>query len=275
MPVLSEEERAQFESRGFVRLARAFSEDQAAAQRDLIWSELRDAYGVIESDRGTWVQPSRQLRRSRDHADHLSMATDRLLGAIDELLGEGAWQRLGPKHWGSVLFTFPNATSWDVPKKTWHWDSSIPGHMEGCGALHLFSLLAPLEPGGGATVFVEGMHHVLLDYYRSLSAEQQGEKHTVHRARVMAGDAWLQRLQKNDPPVDDRRRLFMGEGGEIGGHHVRVNEMTGEAGDVYILHPLLTHTWAPNASDRPRMMRSKQVTRKDFDWSYMIGEVAG
>lgn len=273
MSVLTAEQRATFRRRGFLRLESAFDEEQAAEQREQIWRELRDVYGVREHDRGTWQQPAKQLRRAREHPGHLAMATARLTGAIDELLGPGDWQRVGPRHWGSVLFTFPNAETWDVPRKTWHWDNPIPPHLSGCAALHLFSLLASLEPGGGATVFVEGMHRVVVDDFVRLGPDERQAKHGTHRARVMRADPWLRRLQADDPPVDDRIRLFMNEGSEIGGHEVRVNEMVGNAGDVYVLHPLLAHTWAPNASDRPRMMRSKQVTKNGFDWGYMAGPV--
>lgn len=274
MGVLTAEQCASFRKRGFLRLESAFDEQQAASQREQIWRELSDVYGVREADRGTWKQPARQLRRAREHPTHLGMATARLTGAIDDLLGPGEWQRVGSTHWGSVLFTFPNAEEWDVPRKTWHWDNPIAPHLSGCAALQLFSLLAPLEPGGGATVFVEGMHRVLVDYFERLGPGERSAKHGKHRARVMKGHPWLRRLQEDDPPVDDRIRFFMEDGSVIDGHEVRVNEMVGDPGDVYLLHPLLVHTWAPNASDRPRMMRSKQVTKKDFDWGYMAGQVA-
>ncbi len=270
MAVLSDEQVEQFRDRGFVRLEGVFGEGQAAEQRDLIWSELRDVYRVIEGDRSTWRQPAKQLRRTRDDPKHLTMGTDRLVDALDGLLGEDDWTKLGPEHWGSVLFTFPNAEAWDVPQKTWHWDNPIPPHLDGCTAVHVFSLLAPLEPGGGATVFIEGMHRVLIDYFTRLSPEEKKSKHAKHRQRAMKSDPWLRRLQTNEPSVANRVKFFMEEGTRIGDAEVRVHEMTGNAGDVYFIHPLLAHTWAPNASERPRMMRAKLVMKNDFDWSYML-----
>lgn len=264
MSVLTAQQLEQFHDRGFVRLERGFEDSLAAEQRDSIWRELRDDYGVIEADRSTWSQPSKQLRRTRDAPALRAIATDRVRDALDSLLG--SWEALGPEHWGSVLFTFPNSDAWDVPRKTWHWDNPITPHLEGCAAVQMFSLLAPMRPGGGATVVVEGMHRVLIDYFKRLSPGERKSTHAKHRKRAMKTDVWLRRLQADDPHVEDRVQFFMKEGGSIGGVNVKVRELTGDAGDVYFVHPLLAHTWAPNALDVPRMMRSKMVLKEGFDW---------
>lgn len=274
MSVLTQEDHRCFRETGFLRLERAFGADLAEQQRTSIWKELGRQYGVRESDRDTWQQPPKQLRRTRDDPRFQAMGTERLRGALDELLGPDGWERSGKRNWGSVLFTFPNAKRWDVPAKTWHWDNPIPPHLDGCAAVQVFTLLADHEPGGGATVFVEGMHRVLVDYYQGLSAAERERKHAQHRAHAMKSHPWLDQLQWNDPPVSDRAALFLEEGATIGGVPVRVREMTGRAGDAYLVHPLLAHTWAPNASERPRMMRGKMVVKKGFDWAYLLAEAS-
>ena len=45
----------------------------------------------------------------------------------------------------------------------------------------------------------------------------------------------------------------------LDGLPVRVVELTGRAGDVYVTHPWILHSIAPNASDTPRMMRSRFI----------------
>jgi hypothetical protein len=54
----------------------------------------------------------------------------------------------------------------------------------------------------------------------------------------------------------------MGEGVEIDGVPVRVVELTGNPGDVYLTSLWVMHATAPNASSRPRMMRSRSFMRK-------------
>jgi hypothetical protein len=266
MAVLTEQQQRDFQSRGFVKLAGAFGGDHAADQRALIWQELREDYGILEHDRSTWRQPTKQLRRSRDNPIHNAMVTVRVIDALDSLLGQGEWTRDGKANWGSLLITFPNAAAWDVPQGTWHWDSPTPAHRHRVAGIQLFSFLAPTRPGGGATVFVEGIHHILLQYYAALSVDKRQAKHATHRKRLMSNHPWLRELSGVDHEVKDRKAFFMQQGGIIDGVEVRVLEMAGDPGDVYLLHPLLVHCWASNALDTPRMMRSKMIVRKDFQW---------
>ncbi len=42
----------------------------------------------------------------------------------------------------------------------------------------------------------------------------------------------------------------------------RVLEMTGEAGDVYFMHPNALHAPAPNASKQPRLMLTQWIEGK-------------
>ncbi len=46
---------------------------------------------------------------------------------------------------------------------------------------------------------------------------------------------------------------------DLDGIPVRVVELTGSAGDVYVTHPWVLHSIAPNANHTPRMMRSRVI----------------
>ncbi|TDD56367.1 hypothetical protein E1263_25345 [Kribbella antibiotica] len=48
---------------------------------------------------------------------------------------------------------------------------------------------------------------------------------------------------------------------DVDGIPVRVIELTGRAGDVYITHPWVLHSIAPNTRETPRMMRSRMMWR--------------
>ncbi|MCZ6871368.1 MAG: hypothetical protein O7G84_17870, partial [Gammaproteobacteria bacterium] len=145
-------------------------------------------------------------------------------------------------------------------------DSPIAPHRQCAAGVQMFSLLAQLRHGGGGTTFIAGMHKVLLRYYDSLDDDERAAKHATHRKRVMKSHPWLRELAGHNREIVDREPYFMTEGGDIDGAPVRVHEMTGEPGDVYLLHPLSMHTWAPNASDKPRIMRSKMIVHRNFDW---------
>ena len=108
MSTLSDDQLAAFHEKGFVKLEGAFTTEHAASQHAMIWSELAERDGVLEDDRTTWQQPRHQLKQSRNHGLQKAMATPRLLGALDDILGKDAWMKHG-HHWGSILFTLPNA----------------------------------------------------------------------------------------------------------------------------------------------------------------------
>lgn len=53
----------------------------------------------------------------------------------------------------------------------------------------------------------------------------------------------------------------MPEGERVRGVHVRVEEMTGEPGDLIVMHPAMFHSISPNGLDTPRMMLSQAIDR--------------
>ena len=46
---------------------------------------------------------------------------------------------------------------------------------------------------------------------------------------------------------------------------LRTVEIAGQAGDVFLMHPMTLHAAAPNFSDRPRIVLSDSVYRRDVD----------
>jgi ectoine hydroxylase-related dioxygenase (phytanoyl-CoA dioxygenase family) len=52
----------------------------------------------------------------------------------------------------------------------------------------------------------------------------------------------------------------MREGAVLDGVSVRVVELTGAAGDVFLVHPWILHTAAPNCNPTPRMMVSARIS---------------
>jgi hypothetical protein len=49
---------------------------------------------------------------------------------------------------------------------------------------------------------------------------------------------------------------------QCGSHTVRLEEMTGAPGDVFLMHPAVLHAPAHNALDRPRLMLTVSVYRR-------------
>jgi ectoine hydroxylase-related dioxygenase (phytanoyl-CoA dioxygenase family) len=181
---------------------------------------------------------------------------------LDALLGRDNWQR--PERWGSLLFAFPDSREpWDVPNFAWHLDFPASGSIEGLFSVRLFTLLAPLSHGGGGTVVVAGSH--LLAEQLARDNAKRLRSADVRKALIRA-HPWVKALCSRDETAD-RIERFMNLGTTVDGAELRVVEMTGEPGDLYLVHPLIMHAPATNCAALPRIVLSSFVFRNGVDLS--------
>jgi hypothetical protein len=236
----------------------AFPGEVALQMRANMWRELLDDYGIAQDDRQTWHQPRRSLRRAKWDPLQRSMATDRLVGAIDALLPPASWRL--PTNWGVVLVTFPNRArdGWSVPSVGWHYDFGAHDNATSISGLQVFTFFSTVEPRGGGTLIVEGSHRLLRSFVSSLPPDEQRSEHQVLRRRFLCHDPWLRALTGPAELPPHRIRRFMEQSGD-GDVPLRVVELTGEPGDVVLCHPLMLHASAQNAADVPRFMRSQRI----------------
>ncbi|GAA4998432.1 phytanoyl-CoA dioxygenase family protein [Actinopolymorpha pittospori] len=251
--MLTAEQRAEFDLTGIVKLEGAFSAADASAMRAVVWKELAVRHGIHEDDPSTWTPHYVSgMKTTKRHPAFQAILGPPLRAALDDLLGPGRWQE--PKHQGQVLVTLPNADSWRVPHHMWHTDvgyDTPPGQL--IGVKH-WAFVDAVEPGGGGTVQLAGSHRLLERYVSQLPADKREYKHV--RDSFLRSHPWLRGLSKPDDDPDRNRRL-MDVDTDIDGLPARVVELTGRPGDVYLTHLWVMHAAAPNASARPRMMRSR------------------
>jgi ectoine hydroxylase-related dioxygenase (phytanoyl-CoA dioxygenase family) len=149
----------------------------------------------------------------------------------------------------------PTAETWSVPHRQWHTDLGFDLPANELVAVKVWALLSDLEPGGGGTPQVAGSHRVIARHLNKTSERD----FTTIRDQVLRSHPWLCSLTTTDSDLDgDRSTRLMAEA-DLDGVPVRVVELTGRAGDVYLTHPWVLHSIAPNASDTPRMMRSRVI----------------
>lgn len=241
--MLTAEELEVFERDGIVKIPSAFSVDDAARMRDGLWHELSARHGMDRDDRSTWT-PLRPtgLKTTKSSRAANAVLGPRVRSALDGLLGE--W--LEPKHQGQVLVTMPEGVPWAVPHRQWHTDVGFESPTE---AVKIWALLGDLEVGGGGTPQVAGSHRVIA---RFLTTTDEREFKAV-RDKVLRSDPWFRNLTSEERSVDPMAPA------DLDGLPVRVVELTGQAGDVYLTHPWILHSIAPNAADTPRMMRSRFI----------------
>jgi len=258
--VLTKSEIDQFRRDGFVVLKGAFARADANAMEDAWWQELFALYGIKRDDRSTWFQPARDLRGAKTSPMQTKMHTERVKGAMDDLLGEGEWK--WPKHWGRAIATFPMGGVWDVPghrdrqgPALWHWDSPVAWHRPEMSAVFAFSFVGAVAPGGGGTSILAGSHRLLRLWEEQIAEGRRANDGPAQREWLCRAHPWLAALTGAAPSPADRRKVFMEDGVDIDGIHLRVVEMSGEPGDMFLCHPTIVHTASPNCGSWPRLMR--------------------
>jgi hypothetical protein len=245
-----------FHAEGFLRLPAAFAPEDAAAMAEAWWAELEDTHGIRRDDRTTWRQPSSDLRRAKQDPRQQGMLTERVRGAVDDLLGAGTWSP--PRDWGRTIVTFPEPGDWDVPAFCWHWDNPCAPHREALNGLLVVSFIGAVAPRGGGTLILSGSHRLLMRWEAGLGDSVPRGNHAEARERFHRSCPWLMALTGKAPSPPDRTGCFMDEGAIVDGVELRVVELTGEPGDMVLCHPSILHCSAPNRGTEPRFMRIKQ-----------------
>jgi ectoine hydroxylase-related dioxygenase (phytanoyl-CoA dioxygenase family) len=113
--------------------------------------------------------------------------------------------------------------------------SSLPG-------VQMFSFLDTVAPGSGGTLVVTGSHRLLNDRGRIRSKKAKG---------LLKREPYFRDLLK---PGEGERKHFLEEPGHVGDIELRVVELCGDPGDVFLMDMRVLHTLAPNASRAPRLM---------------------
>jgi ectoine hydroxylase-related dioxygenase (phytanoyl-CoA dioxygenase family) len=256
---LSADQRRAFDERGLVKLPRAIARSAAEEMAQRLWAELARRHHIHRRERKTWrIERPADLRAIQDSDAFRAMASPTVVAALDELMGRGGWER--PPHWGQPLVCFPSQHRWDVPHKSWHLDLPAEPRWQGKLVGRIFAIVAPLEPQGGGTLVAIGSHRIvqaLVDDARELQSSAD------MRRRLQSKSRWFADLMA-PTRLGELKRIerFMESETVVDGVPLRVDEMTGEPGDVFFMHPAVLHAAAPNVLTEPRLVLSQFVMPK-------------
>ena len=287
--VLSDAQIQQFITHGWTKLEAAFSPEVAAPCVDFLWDKLVDR-GIRRDDQATWKQPMAFIAENYDTPPFAHCATPRLDQAVTELVGDGRWHaqgKVGWWGWWPVNFGVGADQPWDVPSDEWHFDSPPPARYITSGEQGLLTicLFSELESRGGGTLIAEGSHRLVA---RAIH-ETPGMTQQEGIAAVRQGHPWMRALcglDGGDRPASHtgsgptkplgtdirtdlvrtpRMQQFMDRVtiDETDGGELRVVELTGSPGDVFLGHPLLFHSPSFNHSGRPRFMCNRKAVLYD------------
>jgi hypothetical protein len=244
-----------FASHGWVRIRGAFSADEAAAMRDVVWSALA-AVGIRRDDPGRW-QPERpaHLQHLKSDPAFRAVGSERTLAAIDEVLAGQAWRK--PSDWGAFFIVFPSDRPWNVPADGWHCDADYAGPLTPPRGLKIHAMFGDVAPRAGGMTIISGSHRLVHQWFvdhpprpgaRAAELRKSVYRHPYLRDLCSAGDA-AARIERFHERVE-----------EVHGVPLQVLENTAAAGDVILMHPLLLH--APpttHLGTMPRFLLNKDL----------------
>ena len=256
--MLTEQQREEFDRSGIVRLPGAVAQEMVNTMRDRVWDAVERRGEVRRDDPHTWkAQRMTGLKDLPESVNFQRIAAPAVCEALDSLFGTRKWER--PERRFSMLVAFPQSNQpWDVPSEGWHLDCPVVRGLEGNYAVRIFVSLAKLSHGGGGTLFIAGSHRLL----QGLLAKKTAERIRSADARkaLIRNSPWIKGLFSLDGETD-RVRRFINKSTTIDKQELRVVEMTGEPGDVFLTHPALLHAASTNCSSEPRIVLSGSVYR--------------
>jgi hypothetical protein len=227
---------------------------------DQLWAEMARKDGIRRKAPATWTaeRPTR-FKPLQEGGAFCGMATPAVRGMLDELMGAGRWTE--PPHWGQPLVCFPTVHRWAIPEKNWHLDLPADprrfAHLMG----RFFLLLAPLAPRGGGTLVATGSHRLVAKV--ADRADVQLSSSDI-RKRLKTEHRWFHDLMAPPREGEDRTARFLGPETLVDGVACSVEEIVGDAGDVFLMHPAALHTLSPNALDQPRLALAQVIYPKSW-----------
>jgi len=241
--------------RGVARFEGACPADRVVAARRMV-TELAVEHGV--SSNGEWAvaasrfgypKPLRNafngLVRSASFPDLVGQG---FAPFVAGLIGEAVMPMMPGQQ---ILFTLPGEEPWCIPHDVWHVD--MPRFGDGASpGLQAFVLLEDIDHQGGATLVVAGSHH-LFNRSGILASKELKRRMRVH--------AYFKALFDPARPAWTDLAQARGYADDV---NLEVVELSGKAGDVFLMDLRLLHTPAPNASSEARMMLTCRFPRAEI-----------
>jgi ectoine hydroxylase-related dioxygenase (phytanoyl-CoA dioxygenase family) len=275
---LTDEQYAAYLRDGLVRLPGFLPADRVAAAQAAVFAALergglrRDGAWRLAAEKPAWPGhgPSASKLIGNKHPELAALFDAEPVQALVEALLEDrpVDRRIYPRP--MMLFSVPNAGDWTLAN-TWHTDAPRLASGRAPG-VQLFSFLAPVGPRGGGTMAVAGSHRLLNDG-RSLTARRM--RHELGR------EPFFRQLWRSQPLAWAAGAEY--PAGAVDNWPLRVVEMTGAPGDVWLMDLRTFHSASPNAAEVPRLMVTQRFIRKDVageiaeahGWTKAAGEPVG
>ncbi|KAF2661608.1 hypothetical protein K491DRAFT_587112 [Lophiostoma macrostomum CBS 122681] len=243
---LSDAQIEHFLEHGWIKLSGCFSREKAAELQDTLWVRL----GMDPHDMSTWH--TERTNMPFHNTFPISSLAPKAWGGICSLLGGSARINPSASTWkDSFIVNLGSPATHNQPVApqhltNWHCDGDFFVHYLDSPeqALLVIPLWTDVVPGGGGTMICPaGMGGIARHLYE-------------HPEGV---SPWMTPRGENpDFAADPRGLRFFTDIAEAMPDEAFV-EVTGEVGDVYLLHPLMLHSASRNALRRIRVITNPPV----------------
>lgn len=262
--MLTAAHKAAFDEHGWVRVPGTIPGEHVQSVLARVWNDLEQRCGIPRNEPESWPETRPKgfniLTRSGAFEPTCNRAVQ---DAVNVFLGPGQWEK--PSPWGALLLTFPAEGPWYLPNHSWHMDlrDGVQAAADATPGVQVFTVLEPLAAKGGATMVLAGSHRLVRHLARDPQLIGPGRSADITKAvkRAAPGlrDLWSQ------VPDEDRVARYMDHYVDVFGIPVQAVEFTGDPGDVIFMHPWIIHTASPNCGDRPRIVITERVYRRNDD----------
>lgn len=213
-----------FASSGYVALRGFYSKSQLAGLR----RQILDEVGRISANAGAWKslrklpafqQVTRLSALVKVHNLHQTLATAELIGLVTYLARKPPLMTQDAQ----FLLSPPNQGAWKLEGLNWHVDVTAK-LQEQVPGVQVFFLLDDVAPHGGATLALAGSH--------------------LHRPNTAGAAAGLREVLRTSTDLKH----------DLQRSKIEIVEMSGRAGDVFLMDMRVLHTPSVNSSKNLRMM---------------------
>jgi hypothetical protein len=221
----------------------------AALEQGGFW---RNGAWRLENEKPKWPAhgPSASRLIGNKHPELAALFEAEKMRTLVDVLLEGRPADLSVYPRPNTLFSVPNAGEWTLPNQ-WHTDAPrlASGRPPG---VQLFSFFSPVAPRGGGTMVIAGSHRLLNDG-RSLTAKSMRHE--------LGHEPYFRQLWRNTPLVWAEGAEY--PAGAFENWPLRLVEMTGEPGDLWLMDLRTLHSASQNAAEVPRVMVTRRYVRED------------
>lgn len=236
LDVISDRELERFRRDGYLIIKYAFTRDTAKSCENLILEMLKSEHQVDLKA----PYKARFVLNRRAGVVFDRMITSRLTAGLDKLFGSDGWDSTHFLSHGDFFITFPGFVKHSQRPSPlvarWHVDLGYRAaeahdiHDRNCAFVPAF-LVTDSKQDGACTLVAAGSHRVVARLLGSM------EEPVRRQDMVAFCEGYISRKEGQDSVV----------------------QLTGEAGDVVVMHPLLMHAASANCRDTVRIMTNTGV----------------